>query len=67
MKILLKILLGIVVTLVVGGGALYGWASYKDRVLLTRRIPTHEVDFPIPFPLTADEVASLRAQRAAAA
>jgi mono/diheme cytochrome c family protein len=66
MKTLFGILLGVVVFLVVGGGALYAWASHADRVLLTRRIPTHEVDFPIPFPLTADEVASLREQRAAA-
>ena len=66
MKTVLRILLGVAALVVVGGGALYGWASYEDHLLLTRRIPTHEADFPIPFPLTADEVAALREQRAAA-
>jgi mono/diheme cytochrome c family protein len=65
-KSLLRILLGLVLVLLLCAIAVYAWALHKDRVLLARIIPTHEVDFPIPFPLSDDEVASIRRQRAVA-
>lgn len=66
MKTLLKILVGLVLLLVVCVAGVYGWASHKDNVLLSRKIEAHHVDFPIPFSLTDDEVAAVRQERIAA-
>ncbi len=66
MKLVLKIVLGLVLGLVVVAAAVYLWASYKDRVLLTRTIETHRVDFPIPFPLADPEADQVRVAREAA-
>lgn len=57
MKIVLKTLLVLVLLLVLGAVGLFGWAKLKDRALLSRHIAVHDVDFPIPFPLTSEEVA----------
>ncbi len=55
-------LLGLLV--VVGGGA-YVWASSATSTKLETVRDVHRVDFPIPFPLTDDEVSALRAERVA--
>ncbi|MDP2955849.1 MAG: cytochrome c [Longimicrobiales bacterium] len=59
MKTALKAVLGLVLLLVLVAGAVYVWASSKDRALLARTIATHTVDFPIPFPLTQAEADEL--------
>jgi mono/diheme cytochrome c family protein len=60
MKKLLKIALGIAVLLVLFASGVEAWASVRDRRLLSRTVETHRVDFPIPFPLTQEEVARLQ-------
>ncbi len=60
MKTALKVVLGLVSLLVLVAGAVYLWASWKDRALLARTIATHRVDFPVPFPLAQAEVDELR-------
>jgi len=55
----------LLLVLVLAASAFYGWASHEDRILLSRTVTTHRVDFPIPFPLTDAEVAELRQERAA--
>ncbi len=55
-------LLGLVV--VIGGGA-YVWASSTTTSKLAAVHEVHSVDFPIPFPLTDDELSALRAERLA--
>lgn len=55
-------LLGLVVVL--GGGA-YVWASSATSAKLASVYEIHRADFPIPFPLSDEEVAELRAERLA--
>ncbi len=57
-------LLGVLV--VVGAGG-YGWSSMTTTTKLTAKHDVHRIDFPIPFPLTDDEVTALRAERSALA
>ncbi len=66
MKNVLKILAGLALALAVVALGGYAWATHRDASLLTRRVASHRVDFPIPFPLTPDEVDSLRRARQAA-
>jgi mono/diheme cytochrome c family protein len=66
MKLVLKIVLGLILAVVVVVAAVYLWASYKDRVLLTRTIETHRIGFPIPFPLASSEADQVRVEREAA-
>jgi mono/diheme cytochrome c family protein len=66
MKTLLKIVLWLVILVVVGAVGVYAWASHRDSTLLSQTIQTHRVDFPIPFPLTDQEVQAVRDERAAA-
>lgn len=54
----------LVLVLVVAGA--YGWASWKTSSLLSQTFEAHEVDFPIPFPLTEEEIDALRQERLAA-
>ncbi len=63
MKTLLKVVGVLLVVLVLAAGSVYGWARSKDASLLSRTIDTHRVDFPIPFPLSDDEVARVRQER----
>lgn len=58
MRTLLKILGVLVVVLIVVGAGLYLWAGYTASQRLTRTYETHRVDFPIPFPLTTEELAA---------
>lgn len=52
------VLLPLGLVLLVLGGA-YAWASLTSGRLMARTIASHEVDFPIPFPLDAEEIDSL--------
>lgn len=55
----LKIALTVVALLfAVIGGAL-GVAVFRANSIVSQTVETHRADFPIPFPLTADEVAAL--------
>lgn len=56
-------LLGLVVLAAAGG---YAWASSAAADKLAATYDVHRVDFPIPFPLTATELDSIRAARTAA-
>jgi mono/diheme cytochrome c family protein len=63
MKTFLKIvggLVAVVVLLVVG---VLFWAGSKRDEILHQHIETHLVDFPIPFPLSEQEIAQLRVER----
>jgi mono/diheme cytochrome c family protein len=49
--------------LVVLAAAFYGWAAWRAATTLGRTFAAHTVDFPVPFPLSPDEVAQLRQER----
>ncbi len=59
MKLLLRIVLVLVVAVALLATGVYAWASASSSRTLNRTIEVHEVDFPIPFPLEADEIAEL--------
>ncbi len=56
---------GLLGLLVVLGGGAYVWASSATRAKLETVREVHRVDFPIPFPLSDEEVAALGAERLA--
>lgn len=56
--------LGVIGLSVVGGGV--GWVQVKASHALSQTWELHSVDFPVPFPLTDAELATLRAERAPA-
>ncbi len=67
MGILKKVAIGVgglVGLLVVAGVGGYAWASSTAAEKLAATHEVHRVDFPIPFPLTDEEVAALRTERA---
>lgn len=58
---------GILLVLVTTAAAVgYVVAGSSAKRKLSRSVAAHEVDFPVPFPLTADEIAVLREERRAA-
>jgi mono/diheme cytochrome c family protein len=59
MRLLLKIIGILVLVVLIGGIAFYGWASWAASRAAARTFTAHSVDFPVPFPLGAEEVASL--------
>ena len=67
LKKLLKILGILVLLLALAAGGFYFWASRAADARLAQKFKTHSVEFPVPFPLSAEEVAALRKERAAAA
>ena len=50
----------VMIVLVLGLGG-YGLASYTSHKKLSQQYETHEADFPVPWPLSDEEVAKLRA------
>lgn len=58
MKTLLRLLLVLLAVVVVLVAGVYLWAGYASGQRLGRVYETHRVDFPIPFPLTAEELAA---------
>lgn len=59
MKMLLKMGAVALIGLVLVGAGFFVWASIASNRILARTIETHSVDFPIPFPLTAEEIEEL--------
>ena len=63
-----KILIGVGVVIGIAGvaaGSGYAWAASAAASKLSTTYDVHRVEFPIPFPLTAAEVDSVRAVRRA--
>ncbi|MCC6243730.1 MAG: c-type cytochrome [Gemmatimonadaceae bacterium] len=70
--------MGIVRKIVIGAGSLVGlfvlagaggylWASNTASARLSKTHDIHRADFPIPFPLSEEELAAVRAERVAGA
>lgn len=59
MKTLLKIGAVALIGLVLIGAGFFVWASMASSRVLARTIETHSVDFPVPFPLTDEEIEML--------
>jgi mono/diheme cytochrome c family protein len=59
MKKPLKIALALVALILVAVGGAYGWAAMRAQATFAQIFETHRVDFPVPFPLTAEELAEL--------
>jgi mono/diheme cytochrome c family protein len=59
MKKPLKIGVGVLVVLLLLLGGGYGWAVMRAIGLRSTEVPTHRIDFPIPFPLTQAELAEV--------
>ncbi len=57
--------LALVATLTLAGVGAFMWASAENEELLGRSFEVHEVDFPIPFPLSEAELEGLREERQA--
>lgn len=66
MKRALKYVSWALALIVIVALAVYGWASYRATARYEKQWTVHEVDFPIPFALSADELAVMRADRIAA-
>lgn len=62
----LKVSAGLLALVVLGAGGGFLWAQGAAGERLARSYETHRVDFPVPFPLSEEEVAALRAEKAAA-
>jgi mono/diheme cytochrome c family protein len=63
----LYVLGALLVLVILAGAGLYAWASSAAKGKLARTFTTHTVDFPIPFPLSAEEVRRRRLNPEAAA
>lgn len=55
----------LLVGVVIGGGIAWGYSA--ARKALTQKFEVHDIDFPVPFPLSEEEIAELRAERLASA
>lgn len=62
MKIL-KVMAALIAVIVIGGAGFFVWASSAAASRLDRTFEVHAVDFPVPFPLSEEEVEELRAER----
>ena len=58
---------GVVGLFVLAGAGGYLWASNAASTRLSQTHDVHRADFPIPFPLSDEELAALRSERAASA
>ena len=52
----LRLVGGAVLLLFVAAGAVYAWATAETADVLGRSFAVHSDDFPIPFPLSAEEI-----------
>ncbi|HEX2613440.1 MAG TPA: cytochrome c [Fibrobacteria bacterium] len=66
MKTFLKILGALFLLLILLVLGFYGWASYSTRRILSETHVAHNVDFPIPFPLSDSDKAARGLEGAAA-
>ncbi len=64
MKMVLRIVGGLVAVLVLSGAAAFTWAGSVADARLARPHETHRVDVPVPFPLSREEVEALTQERA---
>ncbi len=67
MALVMKVAGGLVALVALAAAGTFVWADSASEDALTKTYATHEVDFPIPFPLTEAEITQLRAERAASA
>lgn len=58
---------GLVVVALLAVGGVYFWATGAAHAALHTEFEAHEIDFPVPFPLSDEEVAELKAEKAGAA
>jgi len=58
MPAMLRVLAGLLGFCALGAGGFYAWASLASNRLWAEPVAVHTVDFPIPFPLDPEEVAS---------
>jgi cytochrome c553 len=58
MRLVLKILGGLILLVVVAAVGVYLWAGYATDRRLSATYETHVIDFPIPTPLSAEELAA---------
>lgn len=65
MRTLFKGLAGGVGVLAIGAGGFYAWADHRFDTAMATPYPLHDVQIPVPWPLTEAEVAALRAEKAA--
>jgi cytochrome c553 len=66
-RTVLKVVGILLAIVLVAAAAVYLWASRAASRTLSRTIPVHTVDFPIPFPVSDSEVVALGLDSAAAA
>ena len=66
MKKVLIILAAVLGLVLVGAGGFYVWAGSATTKNVSRTLTAHTVDFPIPFPLSAEEVKRRKLTPAAA-
>ena len=59
MKTVLKVAAAVLLLLLLAVSGAYLWASSASNRVLTSTYESHEVEFPIPLPLSAEEVAEL--------
>ena len=57
MKIVLRVIGVLLVTLLLAGAGVYVWASTTSTRLRSRTFEAHTVDFPMSFPLSEEELA----------
>ncbi len=62
-KTLGKVVGGVVGLAVVTGAGGYVWGKSAASARLSHKYETHRVDFPIPFPLSDEELAALKQER----
>lgn len=60
MKTVLKITGGLVGLVVLAGAGTYTWATVATHRTLSQHHSRHEVDIPVPWPLSAEELAELQ-------
>lgn len=65
MKRVLKVVGVLSLLVVLAAGGFYGWATMATQKILEQTFTAHDVDFPVPFPLTEAELTALREQRLA--
>lgn len=65
MKTALKVLVGLVGLVALSAGGFFLWAKSAAASKLERHHEAHQADFPVPFPLSAGELAKLRKEREA--
>jgi cytochrome c553 len=59
MKRLLKILVSLLLVVLILAAAVYVWASVATSRKLAQTYTVHAVDFPIPFPLSAEDASAV--------